>query len=188
MPQFARRTSSSMARSGFIIVCRGAFAGRPFVARIRCRGRTSAIGRSGIRDRLKLLVECMAVELCDYAVLSNHVPRRGPYAARSGHDVVGRGGRPAVVAVVPAAEKEGRDGERARRSDLDVLMADAEAIEEKRRRLSEHLLVHGTPCANGWLVRRTPRTAAAGASGRPVQMPGTGRRRGRPRVQYVRRP
>ena len=73
MPQFARKDIVIEGEVG-IYHCVSRCVRRAFLCgEDPVSGRDLGHRKDWIRDRLKLLIECMAVELCDYAVLSNHI-------------------------------------------------------------------------------------------------------------------
>ena len=152
MPQFARKDIVIEGEVG-IYHCVSRCVRRAFLCgEDPVTGRDLGHRKDWIRDRLELLVECMAVELCDYSVMSNHlhlVLRTRPDLVEtwSDEEVARRWWR-----LFPRRRKKDGTAAEPKQRDLDLLMADADAIEEKRRRLSSLSWFMGR--LKEWVARR----------------------------------
>ena len=116
-------------------------------------GRDFSHRKGWIRDRLKLLLNSFAIELCSYAVLPNHVhlvvrTRPDLVATWSDEEVVRRWWR-----MFPGRRRR-RDGSapEPKQTEIDALLADTDTVEKKRGRLSN--LSWLMRCLNEWVARR----------------------------------
>ena len=99
-------------------------------------GRDFSHRKDWIVARLKLFARCFAVDVCDYSIMSNHlhlVLRTRPDLVETWSDVeVAR----RWWTLFPRRKNKDGTAKEPKPKELDVLMADADALAEKRRRLS----------------------------------------------------
>ena len=146
------RTSSSKAKSGFYhtwsrCVRRAYLCGEDPVT-----GRDLSYRKDWIVARLKLFARCFAVDVCDYSIMSNHlhlVLRTRPDLVDTWSDVeVAR----RWWTLFPKRKNEDGTAKVPKPKELEVLMADADALAEKRRRLSSLSWFMGR--LKEWVARR----------------------------------
>ena len=182
------KTSSWTARLGFIIVCRGA-SGRAFLCgEDPVTGRDLSHRKEWIRDRLKLLTDCFAIEPLRLTrccrIIVHLILRTRPdlVATWSDEEVARRWWR-----MFPKRRKKDGTAAEPKRTELDVLMADADAVRREAATAFQYLLVHGTSVRMGGSPGEQGGSLQGPVLGGPLQMPGVGRRGCRADVQYVRR-
>ena len=152
MPQFARKEIVIEGEVG-IYHCMSRCVRRALLCgEDPLTGRDFSHRKDWIRNRLKLLLNSFAIELCDYAVMPNHIhlvvrTRPDLVATWSDQEVVRRWWR-----VFPKRRKRDGSPQELRQKDVDVLLADADMVEKKRGRLSS--LSWLMRCLKEWVARR----------------------------------
>ena len=115
-------------------------------------GRDLSYRKDWIVARLKLFARCFAVDVCDYSIMSNHlhlVLRTRPDLVDTWSDVeVAR----RWWTLFPKRKNEDGTAKVPKPKELEVLMADADALAEKRRRLSSLSWFMGR--LKEWVARR----------------------------------
>ena len=99
-------------------------------------GRDFSHRKDWIVTRLKLFARCFAVDVCDYSIMSNHLH----LVLRTRPDLVDTWSDEEVArrwwTLFPKRKNEDGTAKAPKPKELDVLTADADALAEKRRRLS----------------------------------------------------
>ena len=115
-------------------------------------GRDLSYRKDWIVARLKLFARCFAVDVCDYSIMSNHLH----LVLRTRPDLVDTWSDEEVArrwwTLFPRRKNRDGTAKEPKQFELDVLMRDADALEEKRRRLSSLSWFMGR--LKEWVARR----------------------------------